>query len=496
LLLTKKSSITGSVFYSKSGRKNNTFNNSNKLFIDHTLSSSSARTEKTNRDDATTEYSFNYTKNFKKTDHKLTFDTKLDESTQFSDGGILENNTFPNTDLIDQEFITTDVYRRNLLLQGDYVLPIKKDSRYEFGFKSDFNTITTNYELDTLNLAGIRVSDANFSNLLNYSQNVHAVYTQYGTKIKKISFLLGLRMEITDAKIRLVTTNENFDKNYTELFPTININYELSDKENFTIGYNRRIRRPRSRFINPFPSQSSATNLFSGNPDLNPAYTSSYEIGYLNKISKLTLSSSIYYSHTTNNFTFVSEETGNFTQDGIPIIIRKPINLSTDSRYGFELGLNYNPSRKWRFNSSFNLFRQQTRGDFNGRNFDADNTSWFTRMSSKVTLPAAIDFQTTLFYRGPSKTAQSERNGMFSTNLSFSKDLLKKKGTLTFNVSDLFNSRKFSGTNFTQSTISKSDFQFRQRSVNLAFSYPFNQKNKRQRSQQKQNDNGGEEFGG
>jgi len=79
-------------------------------------------------------------------------------------------------------------------------------------------------------------------------------------------------MEITDAKIRLVTTNENFDKNYTKLFPTVNLNYELSDKENFTVGYNRRLRRPRSWFINPFPSRSSASNLFSGNPNLVPPY--------------------------------------------------------------------------------------------------------------------------------------------------------------------------------------------------------------------------------
>jgi len=64
--LTKKSSITGTVFYSKSGSKNNTFDNSNKFFIDRTLSSSSARTEKTNGDNATTEYTLNYTKNFKK----------------------------------------------------------------------------------------------------------------------------------------------------------------------------------------------------------------------------------------------------------------------------------------------------------------------------------------------------------------------------------------------------------------------------------------------
>ena len=495
--LSKKSSITATLFYRKSGRKNTTINNSDKFFLDRTLSASSLRIDRRNRDNETSEYSLNYTKSFKKDDdHKLSFDFKLDESTQFEDGIVIENNIFPTTELIDQEFVITDVYRRNLLLQGDYVLPIKKDGRFEFGFKNTFNTLITDFVVDTLNASGVRVSDANFTNKLDYSENILAIYTQYGTKFNKISFLFGLRMEITDANIDLVTTNENFDKNYTEFFPTININYEVSDTESFTIGYNRRIRRPRSRFINPFPSRSSATNLFSGNPDINPSYTNSYEIGYLNRLNKLTINSSIYYRFSTDVFTFISEETGDFTSDGIPIILRMPVNLSTNTRYGFELAFNYNPTKKWRINSSFNLFNSQTRGDFNGRNFDADNTTWFTRFSSKVTLPKDIDFQTTFFYRGPSETAQSKRDGMFSTNISFSKDLFKQKATLTVNVSDVFNSRKFSGTNFTPTTVSKSDFQWRRRSVNLAFTYRFNQKKKRQRQQRRDDNGGDEEFGG
>jgi len=493
---SETSSIVGSILYSSSKDDNNTSNTSDKLFENRTLSASSFRNNNIKQDENTTEYALNYTKNFKKADHKLTLDIKLENSTELSDGFTLETNTVPNNAIIAQEFQLTDNYQRSLLLQGDYVLPLKKDGRFEFGFRSDFNKTITDFEIDTLNAFGIRVSDANFSNILHYGENIHAVYSQYGTKFDKLSFLMGLRMEISDINIDLITTHENFDKNYTKLFPTLNFNYELNDRESFTLGYNRRIRRPRSRFINPFPSRSSATNLFSGNPDINPAYTSAYELGYMNRMKKLTVNSSIYYNHSTDNFTFVTEETGDFTDEGIPIIIRMPINLATESRYGFELGLNYNPLKIWRINSSFNLFKSQTRGDFNGRNFDADNTSWFTRFSSKLTLPKAIDFQTTFFYMGPSKTAQSTNNGMFMANLAFSKDVMKEKGTLTLNVSDLLNSSKRKGTSFTPTTFSRSEFQFRQRSVNLAFSYRFNQKKKRQPQPQKGDENMGEDFGG
>lgn len=494
--ISENSSLVGSFLYSAESNTENTSNTSNKFFENRTLSAGSLRNNDVKQDENTTEYSLNYTKNFKKTDHKLTLDAKLENSTELSDGIIVETNTFPNTAVTAREFELTDNYQRNLLFQGDYVLPLRKDGRFEFGFKSTFDKNITDYEVDTLN-AGIRVSDANFSNVLHYNENIHAIYSQYGTKFNKLSFLMGLRTEISDIKINLVTTHENFDKNYTKLFPTLNFNYELSDKESFTLGYNRRIRRPRSRFINPFPTRTSATNLFSGNPDIDPAYTSAYELGYMNRMSKLTINSSIYYNHSTGNFTFITEESGDFTDDGIPIIIRMPINLASESRYGFEMGLNYNPSKKWRINQSFNLFKSQTRGDFNGINYDADNTSWFTRFSSKLTLPAAIDFQTTFFYMGPSKTAQGTNDGMFMANLAFSKDILKEKGTLTLNVSDLFNSSKHSGTSFTATTFSESEFQFRQRSINLAFSYRFNQKKKNQQQRpQIGDDTGGDEFGG
>jgi len=85
---------------------------------------------------------------------------------------------------------------------------------------------------------------------------------------------------------------------------------------------------------------------------------------------------------------------------------------------------------------------------------------------------------------------------MFMANLAFSKDVMKEKGTLTLNVSDLLNSSKRKGTSFTPTTFSRSEFQFRQRSVNLAFSYRFNQKKKRQPQPQRGDENMGEDFGG
>ena len=61
------------------------------------------------------------------------------------------------------------------------------------------------------------------------------------------------------------------------------------------MGYNRRISRPRSYFINPFPSRTSETSFFQGNPYLNPTYSNGIDLGYLKRLNKTTLNGSVYY---------------------------------------------------------------------------------------------------------------------------------------------------------------------------------------------------------
>ena len=76
---------------------------------------------------------------------------------------------------------------------------------------------------------------------------------------------MGLRTEFTDVKVRLLNSNENFDYNYKELFPTVNLGYEQTDNRSFTLGYSRRLRRPRFWFLNPFESRNSQNVIFKGN---------------------------------------------------------------------------------------------------------------------------------------------------------------------------------------------------------------------------------------
>ena len=496
--VNKTSSFTASMVYRNSDNASNTTNILDEIGSNNSITRN-IRLDPEIEDDKTIQYSLNYDNQFNgDSQHKLTFDFQYEKSEE-SETSLINQNR------IDVENVETREKQDRILLQADYVKPVGKEGQFEMGYRGQFQNLNSDFLVENTNDDGDTFFiNTDLSNDLAFSQYVNAFYTQYGNKLgDKFSYLFGIRLEGTRVTIDQETSGDFEKKNYTQLFPTANLAYEISEDASITLGYNRRIRRPRSYFINPFPSRSSATSIFQGNPNLDPSTSDAFDIGYLNRFGKVTLSTSFYFQHATNTFNFITRETDlyyifetnqtisqndpDFDQinddfDLVPIIKRGPVNLATNDRFGFEFTLSYRPTKKWSLNGNFNVFQSITRGDFEEQNFDAENLSWFMRLNNKYTLPGEIDWQTRLFYRGPNETAQSISTGVFSTDLAFSKDLFEEKASLALRVSDLFNSRKRISESFTSNFRSDSEFQWRQRTYTMSFTYRFNQqKNQRQR---------------
>ena len=508
--VNESSSITTSLVYRDSDNQRNTTNTIDELDSSGNLLERTTRLDPEFEDDKTIQYSFNYDKQFNEnSQHKLTFDFQFEDSNE-SEESLINQNGF------DVENVVTDENQTRILLQTDYVQPIGKNGQFELGYRGEFFDLNTDYLVEQFDFdTNSFFNNTGLSNTLNFKQYVNAFYSQYGNKIgEKFSFLFGLRMESTRITINQITSGDFDKKNYAQLFPTVNLGFTLSEDQSITFGYNRRIRRPRSRFINPFPSRSSATNLFQGNPDLDPSISDAFDLGYLNRLGKVTLNGSVYYQRATDIFSFISRTTDDFyifetnqtvnindpnfdnlnTQYELtPVISRGPVNLATNERYGGEITVSYRANKKFNLNGNINLFHSKTRGSFDGEVFDADNFSWFSRINAKYTLPGSIDWQTRLFYAGPSETAQSRNKGIFSTSVAFSKDLFNEKASLALNVSDVFNSRKRQTDSFTPTFEGYSEFQWRVRSVSLAFTYRFNQKKKRN-GDRNMNGDGGDDM--
>jgi hypothetical protein len=278
--------------------------------------------------------------------------------------------------------------------------------------------------------------------------------------------------------------------------------------------------------MDPAVNYASNVNIFQGNPDLDPSLTNKFDFGYIKRWSKITFNTSAYFEDTKDVFSFVRSPNGDIvTPDGevvtpapgevivgIPVIKSQPINLGKEQKFGFEFTLNYSPFKIWKLNSNFNFYNVKTTGehsykDTNGntvvQNLDNQANNWFTRVSSKLTLPYKIDWQLNGTYNGAQKTAQGRSLDQFSMNTAFSKDVLKDKATIAFNVSDIFNTRKMrSYTNLENQTSLESqtsygEMQFRKRQFNLSFTYRFNKaKGEKEKNAQPRNEDGGGEFPG
>jgi len=497
------SSVTASLF-ARLGDDGDVTTNTNSRFVDGIENSTTVRIENELEDDESFQYSMNYEKRFDKEnrDHKLTADIQYSSSNETKTGIINENQILPSDSLVAfQDNLETEK-RDSYLIQADYVKPMG-DAQFEAGFRGDYSDQSQGFLVQRQNLeTGNLEIDEFVSSDFDFQQNITAVYTQYGNKFDKFSFLLGLRYEQTQLKgttTPLVPENFDrnfdFDKNFGGFFPTVNLVYELGEDENITLGYNRRINRPRSWFLNPFPSQSSRVNVFQGNPDLDPSFANAFDLGYLKRWEKLTLTSSIYYQRETDAFERVERDTGRRTEeDNIQINENIPINLSSEERYGAELGILYNPTKWLRTNLSFNYFRFQSEGSFEGIEYGATNESYFGRFSSNVILPWKIQWQTNAFYRGPRVNAQTETDPIASIDLAFSKDFLKDDNlTISLNVRDLFNSRKRDQFTIAENFTSNSSFQWRVRQVTATVVYRFNQQ-KREQNRKGDDDDG--DFGG
>lgn len=387
----------------------------------------------------------------------------------------------------------------NHQLRLDYTLPINDNTHFEAGYLGTFNKLDTDYEVNSYN-NGILEPNELFLNNLEYKENIQALYTQFGSKINRFSYMLGLRWESSKINVNQFVTNDFNEKKYNNFFPSVFLNYEFNESTNASISYSKRVRRPRGRMLNPISDYSSSISFFMGNPDLDPAFTDAFDVGFMKRWNYFTLSTSAYLNRTTDSFEFVRRING-VNDEGIPISVMSPINLSDEYRYGMEFNFNYTPYHWLKLNGNLNLFQQQTRGDytftdFDGnevyQNFDQDAFRWIGRLTARVNLPADIDWQTNYMYFSGGNNSQGKMLDNHNINMSLSKDFFNDRATLSFNVQDLLNSRKWRNETYLETANIYREMQWRERTFNLSFTYRFNQSKKeaQQRNNQMSNDDG------
>ncbi len=483
-----KTSLTVSGFVRKSNNESNNTTEIENLNASGLVIDRFGRYQFEEEVDNSQQFTANFTKKFDDKGHELIIEFQTEAS------GEDESDLAENTSTFNQESETLEDQSRTLL-QMDYVWPVNENTQFELGYRGNFSTQETEYNVFDLLESG-RTPNVQLTNFLGFTQNVNAAYTQFGQKIEQFSYLMGLRMEKTHIEIDQRTSNIYKEKDYTDWFPTLNLSFEFSEKENITLGYSRRIRRPRSWSLNPFRSLTSLTFFREGNPDLDPSYSNLYDLGYLKRWDKFTFIGSIYYQKATQVIERITEATGELVVVSEDPLVELPqfrstsINLSENARTGTEFTLTYTPKRRVRISGNFNIFNSETIGSYKGVALDREIISWFARLNSSFPIPFGINTQFNGFYFGPRANAQTESKGVVTFSGALNKPLFNDKATLSFRVSDILNSSKRKSTTETADFRNYTEFQWRQPTYIFTFTYRINE-----RKMDRRRNNRGQNFG-
>jgi len=398
------------------------------------LDSKWKREESTTAENPKYQFDLQYKKEFKDSeDHTLLF------SAQGSFFGKEQRSDFTNTPIINTDVdpdqkTRTDFFEREFTFQLDYANPITEEITIETGALHQINDVGNDYAvLNEEN--GIFVVDSSLTNNFEWNQKVLGVYATAAYEKEKWGVKAGLRVENTDLRTLLATTNEENNQYYTNFFPSFHTSYKINELFSLQAGYSRRIFRPRLWDLNPFFNIRNNFNVRRGNPDLLPEYADSYELTGIFIFEKISLNSSIYYLYTEDVVERVS-----FLEDG-EINVTMPMNIGTRDQIGFEVNGKYKAMKWLTFNWDFNYGYFDRKGEFEDQDFDFNGDQWSAELTSKFKLPSDFEFEVSGNYQSNIITVQGERSGFAFMDVGARKKFLKGKIVVNLSVRDVFASR-------------------------------------------------------
>jgi outer membrane receptor protein involved in Fe transport len=254
-----------------------------------------------------------------------------------------------------------------------------------------------------------------------------------------VDWQAGLRGEYASRDFALISTGENFEHDYTSLFPSALLNFKLNDKTQLKTSYSRRIRRPGREELNPFPRFFDLNNVFIGNPDLDPEYTDAFEVSFQRSGSLGTLQISPFYRRTTNIIRVEINTADTVSNREVTTV--SFTNLDNSDSYGADINGQFRLSKAFSGFASFNVFKMVTDGGSQSA-LSSNAVNWMTRLNANWAVTPSTSVIGSFFYIAPMKIERGEFSSRSIVNLTV-RQKLTEKSTLTARLADPFQTMKF-----------------------------------------------------
>lgn len=412
-------------------------------------------------------------------EHKFTqpghlFKTNLNFTFQREDEAFVFRNFLPKTEGNDATRIVADENVRDLNI--DYVKPLKQ-GRFELGTKLRWRYIPTEMFFTP---GKNSILDLGAQGWANYNEYIGAVYGNYLFESKRIELEAGLRVEAAQINYEVIPTHNTYKSgryDYLQPFPNIRIAYVVNDRSRFSAFYNRRVDRPDEPDLRIFPKYDDPEILKTGNPNLRPQFTQSFELGYKNSWKSGYVYSAIYIRFVDNILTRILT-----TPPGSAIVNSISQNAGAGQNKGIELVLEQRATPWLSVNLNLNGYIN-TIGAFSIENvypfsvpFSAEKQQSYSgniKINSAFRLSDNWNVQLTGIYLAPDIIPQGRIESRYSIDMGIEKEIQKGKGAIFVNATDLFNTMRVKkvvyGAEFTLSSIDFAETQV----IRAGYSYKF-----------------------
>jgi outer membrane receptor protein involved in Fe transport len=440
----------------------------------------------------------NYIHKFLKPGKQLTADITYNSGTGDNRTNII--NSYMNNDgtpfaLPNRVRNNGDNENNQLTVQMDFVSPNGEKSKFESGVRTFVQNNESIFDAFSLGAAGDETK-LPLSNHYKFKEVVNAFYLTYSNKIDKISYQAGLRAEVSTFDGELIDKGQKFGYDYPgtlkniwdALYPSFFLTKTISEGQDVQVNFTKRIRRPNFWQLNPFIDINDPVNLRQGNPALRPEYTNSFEFNYNNTYKSGSFLGVIYYRNNQRDITQYSDtitavqyqQLNNAAIDP-NAILNTFINARSTNRLGADFTLQQKLAKNLEIVPNINMQYRKVNAVVNGNDLSNEGFSWETKLiinykieAKKSSLFNNLSFQVVGEYESPEVIPQGKRKEEYRVDFALRKDMFKeRKGTLTFSISDVFNTQRFGTIYDTETFYQDSYRRWNVRNFRVTFSYRF-----------------------
>jgi len=266
-----------------------------------------------------------------------------------------------------------------------------------------------------------------------YKENIQAVYISATRSFsKQWEAQVGLRLESTQTVGESAASQSKEKTTYTELFPSVYVNYKMNEDHIFSLTANRRINRPSFWQLNPFRWYVNEYNYVTGNPSLKPTFTNALTLSYTLK-NKLFINAS--YSKVKDLATQYA------TIDKINSIqILQQANVFDAENYNLSMTHIHDAWHWFNSQNTLSVFYNSTKlllpvdlttSNGMGYYFNSNNT---INLNPDKTLQAQVDY----FYQSKLNNGNWKLKAMQGLNIGMKYAMLDKKLNLSAYLNDIF----------------------------------------------------------